>query len=125
MIGHALPVYRGYVSQYGYGLGNVLGGLVRSALPMIGNIAKSAGAKLLQTGLDAAGEALIKRTHSKVSKKRKTTQTHKSNKKRKFHHAKRSTSHSKTVHKRKTPPGQSVSRAVKAKARKPRDIFAK
>lgn len=125
MIGHALPVYRGYASQYGYGLGNVLGGLVRSALPMIGNIAKSAGAKLLKTGLDAAGNALIKRTHSRVSKKRKASQAPKSNKKRKFHHAKRSTSHTKIVHKRKTPPGQSVSRAVKAKAKKPRDIFAK
>jgi len=42
MIGHGVPVYRGYASQYGHGFGNVLGGLVRSALPIVGKIAKSA-----------------------------------------------------------------------------------
>jgi hypothetical protein len=65
MIGHAMPVYRGYASQYGHGLGNVLGGLVRSALPIAGKIAKSAGSKLLETGLDILTERLNKRKASK------------------------------------------------------------
>ena len=56
MIGHGVPVYRSYASQYGHGFGNVLGGLVRSALPIVGKIAKSAGHKLLDTGLNYLSE---------------------------------------------------------------------
>ena len=35
MNGYGMPVYTGYASQHGYGLGDVLGGLVRSAIPFI------------------------------------------------------------------------------------------
>jgi len=116
MIGHALPVYHGYASQYGHGLGNVLGGLVRAALPLVGKFAKSAGAKLLETGLDVVGNAL---------KKKKVSKRSKSNTKQKTHHVKRSTPHTKITHKRKMPPGQRTSRPAKLKATKARDIFSK
>lgn len=52
MIGHALPVYQGYSSQYGHGLGNVLGGVMRAAVPLLGKFAKKAGTQLLDTGID-------------------------------------------------------------------------
>jgi len=116
MIGHALPVYQGYASQYGHGLGNVLGGLVRSALPFVGKFAKSAGAKLLETGLDVVGNAL---------KKKKVSHRSRSKRKRKLHRVKRSTPHTNIAHKRKMPPGQPTSRPAKIKARKLRDIFSK
>ena len=52
MIGNGMPVYTGYASQYGHGLGNVLGGLFRAAIPFIKPIAKSAGRKLIRAGVD-------------------------------------------------------------------------
>ena len=51
MIGGGVPVYQGYSSQYGYGLGNVLGGIIRAAVPMITPIAKDVGRKLLKAGM--------------------------------------------------------------------------
>jgi hypothetical protein len=116
MIGQALPVYQGYASQYGHGLGNVLGGLVRSALPMVTKFAKSTGTKLLETGLNAVGNAI---------KRRKPSHTTKSKKKRKVQHVTRTTSHTKPRHKRKMPPGQPNRIPVKQTVRKPRDIFSK
>ena len=88
MIGHALPVYQGYASQHGYGLGNVLGGIIRSAIPIVQNItrravktvggaAKTAGTDLLQTGLDFVAQKIAGRkrkstpSNSKPTKKRK------------------------------------------------------
>ena len=50
MNGSGLPVYKGYASQYGHGLGNVLGGLVRSAIPLVAPLVKSAGKELLLKG---------------------------------------------------------------------------
>jgi hypothetical protein len=51
MIGHGVPVYRGYSSQYGHGLGNVLGGIVRTAIPIVGSMLKSAGKEILMSGV--------------------------------------------------------------------------
>lgn len=51
MIGYGLNVYRGYGSQFGYGLGNVLGGIIRSAIPIVTPIAKRAGQELLLAGV--------------------------------------------------------------------------
>lgn len=78
MIGHALPVYRGYSSQYGYGLGNILGGVVRAAVPLIANVAKKAGSKLLSEGIDMLERKITKRKASgppqkPVMKRRKVT----------------------------------------------------
>ena len=112
MIGHSIPVYQGYSSQYGHGLGNVLGGLVRSAMPIVGKIAKSAGSKLLETGLDFV-KSKLKRSRvnsgSRPTKRRKTRQV------------KRTTSQPPVAHKRKIPPGKPVRRSKRKKA--PRDIF--
>ena len=57
----AFPVYRGYSSQYGAGLGNVLGGLVRmaiprlfkAAVPMLAPMVKRGAHSLVNHGIDA------------------------------------------------------------------------
>ena len=101
MIGHGVPVYGGYASQYGHGLGNVLGGIVRAAIPVVKPLMKSAGKQLL-----LAGAHHIKRRLTKKLTVQK----------------KRSPLHGTVKHKRKSPPGK---RSVKKKTkRKPRDIFA-
>ena len=56
-----IPVYQGYASQYGRGLGNVLGGLVRAAIPFVKKVAKSAGAKLLNAGVNFVAGQVNKR----------------------------------------------------------------
>ena len=52
-----MSYYKGYRSQRGYGLGNVLGGILRAAIPIVGRTlkgaAKSAGRSLLRSGLQA------------------------------------------------------------------------
>lgn len=109
MIGHSIPVYRGYASQYGHGLGNVLGGLFRSAMPFVGNIAKSAGKQLLETGVDYVAKKLTKKRRSKRKKTRPV---------------KRTISRLRKVNKRRMPPGKPArKRKVKTK-HTPRDIFA-
>ena len=59
MIGHGMPVYTGYASQYGHGFGNILGGIVRSAIPFIKPIVKSAGRKLLKAGVNKIEQKFI------------------------------------------------------------------
>lgn len=76
MIGHGLPVYQGYASQHGYGLGNVLGGIVRAAIPFIKPIAKTAGREILLAGAKKIQRKLkqqkgVKRTKRK-NMRRKT-----------------------------------------------------
>jgi len=53
-VGRGLPVYRGYVGQRGGGLGSVLGGLFRSAVPLL----KSGGKQLLKHGAKAGLKVL-------------------------------------------------------------------
>ena len=52
-----MSYYKGYASQRGRGLGNVLGGIFRAAVPWIGKTlkgaAKAAGHALLESGLNA------------------------------------------------------------------------
>ena len=100
-----MNVYQGYASQYGHGLGNVLGGVARAALPIVRNIAKKAGAQLLDTGINYIQSQFKK----KQPAKRATSRT-----------VKRTTSHA-AKHKKRTPPGKPV-RSSNRK-RKPRDIF--
>ena len=52
MRGAGLPVYRGYSSQYGAGLGNILGGLLRAAVPLFAPMVKSGAHRLLDHGLN-------------------------------------------------------------------------
>ena len=105
MIGQALPVYQGYASQYGHGLGNVLGGLVRSALPIVSRVAKAAGAELLKSGI----EVITQKRNAQPKKRPKRTR--------------RILPVSKSVHKRKGPPGKRVIRKRSTKRSHPRDIF--
>jgi len=102
-----IPVYRGYASQYGHGLGNVLGGIIRAALPMVKNVAKSAGKHLLRSGLSIVGKGLggggggRRRT-----RKRKRTVSRPAGRPRKL-----------KLYKRKIPPGLMI-RNIKRKTRK-------
>lgn len=57
-IGHGLPVFRGSRAQKGHGLGNVLGGLFRSAMPLLKKGVKSLGKEALRTGVEIAGDVL-------------------------------------------------------------------
>ena len=63
MNGNGLPVYQGYASQYGYGLGNVLGGIIRSAIPIVTPIVKNAGKELLLAGAKTLQTKLKGNTH--------------------------------------------------------------
>jgi hypothetical protein len=105
MIGHGLPVYRGYSSQYGHGLGNILGGIIRSAIPWVTPVVKSAGREIL-----LAGARKIQRNLKKKKKdvKRPVTKQR----------------HNATTGKivKKMPPGKRIQRKKKFKG--PRDIFA-
>ena len=81
-----IPVYKGYSSQYGYGLGNVLGGLVRAAIPHVSKLAKSAGAKLIDAGLDFVAKKVKRKAEvpllPKAKRAKRTTFTKKANKRR-------------------------------------------
>ena len=108
MIGHAIPVYKGYASQYGHGLGNVLGGIVRSALPIVSNIAKSAGKELLRSGLNYV---------SKKIKKRKSSRN------KRIHQVKRSSSRLRKANKKHMPPGKPAKKHKGKGKSTGRDIF--
>lgn len=102
-----MPVYQGYASQYGRGLGNVLGGLVRAALPVVTKIAKTAGSKLLESGLEYANQHF---RNDNLERRRAKTRR-----------VKRPASLPVKAHKRKIPPGVPVRRSKRRKAA--RDIF--
>lgn len=57
-IGHGLPVFRGGRGQRGHGIGNILGGLFRSAVPLLKKGAKALGKEALRTGMAVAGDVL-------------------------------------------------------------------
>lgn len=64
-----MSYYKGYMSQHGYGLGNVLGGIFRAAIPIMGKtfkgVAKSAGKSILKSGLRALKNTANKPTYSR------------------------------------------------------------
>ena len=49
-VGGRLPVFRGYSSQYGSGLGNILGGIMRRAIPIVAPMMKRLGRNLVKAG---------------------------------------------------------------------------
>ena len=101
MIGHALPVFQGYSSQYGHGLGNVLGGVFRAAVPLLGKFAKKAGTQLLDTGINYLQD--------KVLKKRKAPQhTPKLPAKRRKVIIKKKKTGSRSVAHKRRPPGKTL-----------------
>lgn len=56
--GRGLPVFSGSRRQKGHGLGSILGGLFRSALPMLKRGLASFGRHALKTGLDIANDVV-------------------------------------------------------------------
>ena len=104
MIGHGLPVYRGYSSQFGHGLGNILGGIIRSAIPWVTPVVKSAGREILLAGARKIQRKLKKK---KIVKRTVTKQLS-------------NATRGKIV--KKMPPGKRIQKKKKSKG--PRDIFA-
>ena len=115
-----MPVYTGYATQRGYGLGNVLGKFVKRAIPVVGtlakNAAKSAAVGAINSGLDMMNV-------QRGSRKRKGSNlTSIPAKRRKV--VKRSTRIIRK-HKRKTPPGKPVrSKKKTQRKKKSKDIFS-
>jgi len=56
--GNGLPVFGGYRGQRGHGLGSILGGLFRSAMPMIKRGLATFGKHALKTGLEIANDVV-------------------------------------------------------------------
>ena len=56
--GGTLPVFRGTRTQRGYGLGSMLKGMLRSAIPFLKEGGKVLGKKALQTGIYVARHVL-------------------------------------------------------------------
>lgn len=56
--GSGLPVFTGYRGQRGHGLGSLLSGLFRSAMPMIRRGLATFGKHALKTGLDIANDVV-------------------------------------------------------------------
>ena len=57
--GSGMPVYHGSTGlQRGYGLGGLLGGLFRSAIPLLKKGAVAVGKEALQTGIDIAQDVM-------------------------------------------------------------------
>ena len=84
MIGNGMPIYAGYASQHGHGLGNIFGGIVRSAIPFIMPAVKDAGKQLLREGVTTMQKRILQdNTQKKPTvaikdkrpKKRKNTNT--------------------------------------------------
>ena len=116
-----MPVYSGYASQRGYGLGNVLGGIFRSALPVVGSIAKKAARSAASTAMNT-GLSLLKQTLKRGKRKASSSTSGLPAKRRKGKSAKRTTSVIRK-HLRKTPPGKPVTSKRKTGKRKVTDIF--
>ena len=73
-VGSGIPVYRGSTSlQRGYGLGGLLGGLFRSALPLLKKGASAVGKEALKTGVGIAQDVLSGQNIKTAAKRRVKT----------------------------------------------------
>ncbi len=81
--GQGLQVFRGTPYQRGHGLGGILAGLFRAAVPVLKrtaipflkNTAVKAGKRLLKTGVEIAGDALRGENVKQSAKKRSVENT--------------------------------------------------
>ena len=72
--GSGMPVYRGStVLQRGYGLGGLLGGLFRSAMPILKKGAMAVGREALQSGIDIAQDVMSGQNVKTATKRRMKT----------------------------------------------------
>lgn len=70
-VGSGMPVYRGSTSlQRGYGLGGLLGGLFRSAIPLLKKGAAVVGKEALKAGADIAQDVMKGQNVRASAKKR-------------------------------------------------------
>ena len=73
-VGSGMPVYRGSTGlQRGYGLGGLLGGLFRSAMPLLKKGAMAVGREALQSGMDIAQDVMNGQSVKTATKKRMKT----------------------------------------------------
>ncbi len=56
--GSGLPIFVGYSGQRGHGLGSMLGGLVRKAMPLLQRGLKSFGKQALKTGMEIVSDVV-------------------------------------------------------------------
>ena len=69
--GSGMSVYRGSTGlQRGYGLGGLLGGLFRSAMPLLKKGAVAVGKEALQTGIDIAQDVISGQNVKTATKRR-------------------------------------------------------
>lgn len=64
--GNGLPVFQGSRGQRGHGIGSVLGGLFRSALPVL----KRIGGQLVRSGMGVASDSLEGQSFAESARKR-------------------------------------------------------
>src|SRR6478735_10269360 len=68
--GSGLPVFQGYRGQRGHGIGSMLSGLFRSAVPMIKRGLATFGKHALKTGLEIAGDVAEGKSFKDSAKER-------------------------------------------------------
>lgn len=68
--GGGMPVFSGYRHQRGHGIGSVLSGLFRSAVPMIKRGLAFVGKKALKTGAHIASDLLEGKSFGESARKR-------------------------------------------------------
>ena len=68
--GSGLPIFVGYRGQKGYGLGSMLGGLVRKAMPVLQRGLKSFGKQALKTGLEIVNDVVEGQSPKEAAKRR-------------------------------------------------------
>ena len=68
--GGGLPVFQGSRGQRGHGLGSMLSGFFRSAMPMIKRGLATFGKHALKTGLEIAGDVADGRSFKKSARER-------------------------------------------------------
>ena len=69
-VGQGMPTFQGPNLQRGYGLGGILGGLLRSAMPLLKQGAKVLGKHALKTGVNIATDALAGQSLKAATKRR-------------------------------------------------------
>lgn len=71
--GTGIPVFRGEFNQQGSGLGNMLAGLARRAIPLLTPIAKTVGKEILKTGGQVLTDVLTGKDDIKSSAKKRVS----------------------------------------------------
>lgn len=69
-VGQGMPAFEGPNLQRGYGLGGILGGLFRSAMPLLRRGVRALGKQALKTGVNIAQDALSGQNLRTAAKRR-------------------------------------------------------